>query len=135
MKKCGKCHKLKDELEFNKKNSRLEKLQPYCRECEKIRKKEYYSNNISKFREYRDINTTRNRKFLQRYKRTLKCVNCGESDTRCLDFHHVKTKKFNIASLIASSYSLQTLKIEIRKCIILCANCHRKLHYKNYRGK
>lgn len=47
------------------------------------------------------------------------------------DFHHIdpSTKINHIAEMVNSSYSLDTLKAEIKKCILLCANCHRVLHY------
>lgn len=62
------------------------------------------------------------------YKKTLSCSKCPESDWRCLDFHHkdARTKKFTIASFFAKGVSLETLKKEIAKCEVLCANCHRK---------
>lgn len=57
------------------------------------------------------------------------CSVCGESDPVCLDFHHLdpKTKSFNIGVQLGS-YSLKRVKLEILKCEVLCANCHRKLH-------
>lgn len=53
---------------------------------------------------------------------------CGEKDVACLDFHHLRDKEFNIANEI-KNLSIDNLKKEIDKCIVLCANCHRKLHY------
>lgn len=57
------------------------------------------------------------------------CVHCGYNKSRAaLDFHHLdSTKKdFTIAARLTSS--LKTLAKEIKKCILLCANCHRELH-------
>ena len=54
------------------------------------------------------------------------CVVCGEKDVCCLDFHHLYNKSFNLAS--AREVSTERIKEEIKKCIVLCANCHRKLH-------
>ena len=62
---------------------------------------------------------------------TLKtpCVHCGESDPRCIDFHHMdpKKKSFNVASPPAGTSEHLVLQ-EIKKCVNLCANCHRLLH-------
>jgi hypothetical protein len=56
------------------------------------------------------------------------CCLCPENDSSCLDFHHVTDKYRPIAHMITGNYSLDTLKKEIAKCVILCSNCHRKLH-------
>ena len=59
-------------------------------------------------------------------KKTLHCQQCGE--TSCLEFHHrdPKTKSFSIAHFI--NHSKKLILEEIKKCDILCANCHRKIH-------
>jgi hypothetical protein len=31
--------------------------------------------------------------------------------------------------MVTSNYSKERIKKEIDKCIVLCANCHRKEHY------
>lgn len=52
---------------------------------------------------------------------------CGESDIRCLDFDHIRGEKDrNISRMVRDGYSLESIKREIEKCVVLCANCHRK---------
>ena len=60
------------------------------------------------------------------YKATLHCKNCQEWRSECLQFHHrdPKQKLFNVGQWIRNGVSLQTLKAEIEKCDVLCANCH-----------
>jgi hypothetical protein len=72
------------------------------------------------------------RKWLEDLKDTLICTKCGEDRNWVLDFHHIdSTQKENtISKLIKSSNKVTVLK-EIEKCIVLCANCHRDLHYQN----
>jgi len=67
--------------------------------------------------------------FINTYKQSHPCVNCGESDPVCLDFHHrdPKTKRFGIGRG-GCARSIFLLKEEIAKCLVLCANCHRKHH-------
>jgi hypothetical protein len=58
------------------------------------------------------------------------CSVCGETDIRCLDFHHKnpEEKKFSISG--GSVWrKVECILEEIDKCSIICANCHRKLHY------
>jgi hypothetical protein len=67
--------------------------------------------------------------FLNDYKLRNGCSSCGYAEHSCaLDAHHVdpKTKKFCIASVRKSSFGkLRAIKEELKKCIILCSNCHR----------
>ena len=67
----------------------------------------------------------RNRSFVARIKRRFGCRCCGLKNPVCLDFHHLKDKKINIGEMIGMTHSIETIKAEMRKCIILCANCHR----------
>lgn len=55
---------------------------------------------------------------------------CGESDPRCLEFHHVGKKRYKISYLLTSGHSLAYLQEEIAKCVVLCTNCHRKEHFR-----
>ena len=73
------------------------------------------------------------KKWVNEYKKTLKCVVCGESHPATLDFHHKnrKEKEKGICFFMMNGYAIKTIKKEIEKCEILCANCHRKLHYEN----
>jgi predicted HNH restriction endonuclease len=60
-----------------------------------------------------------------------KCKICGYNKSlAAMDFHHNKeNKEFSIAVLLKNSSRQKILK-EAEKCILLCANCHRELHYK-----
>ena len=59
--------------------------------------------------------------------RKTSCAICGEDDKCCLEFHHVRDKKYSISSA-ASKLSYKTFKEELDKCICICKNCHAKLH-------
>jgi len=68
------------------------------------------------------------KKFISDYKNVRCCVRCGESDPICLVFHHIDPllKEKSISKLYKSG--IRKVKEEIKKCILLCANCHMKLH-------
>ena len=68
--------------------------------------------------------------WFKEYKISLKCSRCGENHPATIDFHHKKNKKEGISKMVAYGYSIEKIKEEIDKCIILCANCHRKIHWK-----
>jgi len=65
----------------------------------------------------------------QEFKATLKCAHCGENEPVCLDFHHIDpSQKDRDVTKGISSWSYKKIMEEIKKCIVLCANCHRKEH-------
>ena len=54
------------------------------------------------------------------------CVDCGETDIVVLDFDHLKDKKFEIGLAVSNGLDVEKIKAEITKCVIRCANCHRR---------
>jgi hypothetical protein len=72
-------------------------------------------------------NRTRDHEYVVRYLFNNPCNDCGEKDPLVLDFDHVRgKKKANISKLIAHGSSITKLKIEMAKCVVRCANCHRR---------
>ena len=57
------------------------------------------------------------------------CMICGEKDPACLDFHHLGDKYEQLSHM--QTHSMDKIKTELQKCVVLCSNCHRKLHYYN----
>lgn len=59
-----------------------------------------------------------------------KCMKCGEDKTYMLDCHHmnVQEKEKNVSQLL-THVKIEAFFLEIQKCILLCANCHREFHY------
>ena len=85
--------------------------------------KEYY---ITKAKVYNRNQRKWGREFVKRVKAMRGCFDCGESNPIILEFDHVRGEKvMNIADMVNNSYSLSTIKDEIRKCEVRCANCHR----------
>lgn len=67
----------------------------------------------------------RNKAFVDRVKLRYGCSSCGYKEHSCaLHFNHLdrSTKKADVAKMMANGRN--GLKKEIRKCNILCANCH-----------
>lgn len=61
------------------------------------------------------------------------CLRCGESDAAALDFHHLDpSAKNGEVARMARSGAAAKARAEAAKCVILCANCHRKLHARRF---
>ena len=74
---------------------------------------------------YKKIQVTKNKKFIRRVKLFFGCKICGyKKHPNALHFDHIdtKNKKKEISYLV--TYGLQTIKDEMKKCRVLCANCH-----------
>ena len=134
VKKCSKC-KLDLDIEmFNKKGIRKDgtiKYQDFCIECNKIASREWYRQGNNKTRIITKVNEYKkeNRIKFNEYKSTVSCIQCGESHISCLDFHHRDPKQKDFLLSDIRSRGLNTIQKELDKCDVLCANCHRKLHW------
>jgi hypothetical protein len=71
------------------------------------------------------------RRWLDEVRDGLVCETCGESETACLQFHHIDPSKkdMDLANVIANGWSKARILGEIAKCRVLCANCHLKHHW------
>ena len=130
---CTKCNKEFPIDFFKIKNKNTGLRVPECHECNKESKREcykkYYDYNKEKFLS-RNKEFRKDRMVYLNDKKSTGCIICKEKDIGCLDFHHLGDKKYNISSIF-TSLSIKEIEEEIQKCVILCANCHRKLHYYN----
>jgi len=129
---CCKCQQLKSFEEFNKNNSRKDGRQTYCRICSIKSAKYSYSSRKHELRqvfaERADIKRRKIVAQIGQIKADTGCIFCKEKEPSCLDFHHTDNTKDKSVSYFAHAKSITKALKEIEKCIILCANCHRKLH-------
>ncbi len=86
-------------------------------------------------------NSTNVVNFIKRRKADLrsvfhsKCCLCGFDEVQeALEFHHVnpKEKSFSICTTGNQTRSLASQLEELKKCILVCANCHRGIHNNVY---
>lgn len=158
-KRCPKCNEIKSISEFYefKRKTKLgfPTYASYCKSCTakygmRYKKKEmiekgkcprcgaikdendgYYCNSCNK------KNNTGSRKNAHAKKKLAieylggKCKHCGlETDALSVyEFHHLRDKKYNLKFLIENR-SWNMIQQELDKCILLCSNCHRILHWR-----
>lgn len=134
-KKCGKVFPNKMEIDGK---IRILNSRHFCLECSPFNKHNTRNLNkdttaaLEKRRKRSVVATTKRRHKLKQmaieYK-GAKCSICGyEKCKAALEFHHIdpSTKNFGIASQ-GFTHNWEYLKIELDKCVLLCANCHREV--------
>lgn len=73
------------------------------------------------------------RRKIEAYLRAHPCVDCGETDLRCLHFDHRDgEKKVGAVSHMVSRSSWRRIWAEIQKCDVRCANCHQRRTAEQY---
>ena len=131
MKVCTKCGLPKDDTEYSwsirgiKKHSR-------CNSCRAAERMDYYERNKDKELEYKWQRKLRKRGeakvFVEAYKATHPCIDCGNADPDSLTFDHVRgVKKTTIANMVNLGYSIEAISTEIAKCEVRCWTCHMKI--------
>lgn len=61
-----------------------------------------------------------------------KCVVCGyDKCIWALDFHHRESEKKEFTISKYTNHGWNIMKLELDKCDLLCANCHRETHYRD----
>lgn len=131
MKTCTKCKVDKQFDEFYKSKSSKTGLQAWCKTCASENSKNDYRVNHRKklFIERAKDRKQRIVSIVNSIKVDRGCVFCGEVVACCLDFHHVNPKvKEDDISLLVHQKSYKRLVEELKKCVVVCANCHRKIH-------
>ena len=62
-----------------------------------------------------------------------KCERCGYNKCmRALEFHHTNSKEKDFGISFNLSRTIEDLKKEVDKCILLCSNCHAEVHQELY---
>lgn len=92
--------------------------------------KDWRKNNKDKIKEQAQKRRQERRLWIQEIKSKLYCVKCDMNKIECLDFHHSNPKEKDSAiAKVIYRWSKQRILNEIKKCIVLCSNCHRTEHY------
>ena len=129
VRRCSRCRELKPLSAFTLRGSSRGRPDTYCRPCRSEYGKEHYAANradyITKARRRKHDELLRRFEFLVEYFASHPCVDCGERDHVVLEFDHLCDKAFNV------SYGIQNMGwsavlAEIEKCVVVCANCHRR---------
>jgi hypothetical protein len=131
--RCSTCGKDKDEQEFNWRWKASGIRQKSCRDCQRKQRQTWYERHKQEHlenvhqRKQRVIQAAR--EFVWNYLLNHPCEICGEPDPRVLEFHHLHGNDKPISVMAGQGYSIESIQSEIKKCQVLCANCHRRVTY------
>lgn len=125
---CNDCDSVKSVTEFHANKARPDGLQAYCKECKRSRDRKCYKDNKEVYVERNSNNRRLLRDEINDIKASAGCRYCDETDFCCLEFHHHSGDKENtISRLVQTAARLKALA-EVKKCHVVCRNCHAKLH-------
>lgn len=129
MKICSRCKKEKQREDFNFKNKLKKTRQYHCKDCSRLYTQKHYKKNkeyyLQKAKKRNQIIKHKIKKYTWSYLSEHPCVDCGEDDPVVLEFDHIKNKNAVISEMYRN-YTLENVKLEISKCQVRCANCHRR---------
>lgn len=128
-KKCYICQEVKQANEFSWKNKKQGIRNSMCLSCKREYSREHYQKNSEQYKKNLRRRRLGGLAWINEYKESYGCAVCEEDNPLVLQFHHPFGEREQTVSSLAGC-SIETIKKEIAKCIVLCANCHKKEHPK-----
>lgn len=139
LKTCAGCGVAKDKTEFTSKRAAKDGLNASCRVCTRARSAAHFARHpayYSKKAFERNTELRRACRAFMNQQKSAPCSDCGVSyPPYVMDFDHVRWPKTDDVAAMVGQVSLQTLKDEIAKCEVVCANCHRERTHKKRTGQ
>lgn len=127
-KTCPTCKVEKNLSEYRKDTRRLDKHRSDCKICARLFQKQKSKYHINQA-ENRKKRWNENSIFIADIKQKSGCKICkSEFDPPVLSFHHLDSNEKDFAIGSGKSQSIEIIKAEIAKCIVVCHNCHAKIH-------
>lgn len=128
-KRCCTCGVEKPLIEYNVRRAALDGRQSRCRQCFRGW---YETNKVQhklNVRRSAALMRAKHHSMLGQYFVDNPCVDCGETDVRCLEFDHREgeVKSADVAVLLQQRASWSRIFAEMAKCDVRCANCHRRV--------
>ena len=131
VKRCTKCGCLKPLEQFSLRSDKKGATRSHCRQCSQQYYSGYYQSHKAQYLKYRRRNKRRyiwrNLSRVTNILNSRSCVDCGLSDPLVLEFDHAcDNKTADVSRLVVDGVRWERVLAEIEKCVIRCANCHRR---------
>lgn len=128
MKTCSACKQEKPLSEFYRSKNKPGGYAYLCKCCSDISNKKTRDKDPSKYFGFRNSYKQDIQEKVNQYKQDRGCQVCGENThPSVLDLHHLDPSEKELDPASAKT-SWSRFLGEAEKCIVLCANCHRKVH-------
>jgi hypothetical protein len=128
MKRCKICDTDKDEEQFSWRNKAKGQRQAYCRECKRRYNDTWYGKHAASHKANVALNNRRYKAAAEAIilaAKSVPCADCGRNfPPVAMDFDHVAGDKIAEVSRMRI-WNLDKLRVEIAKCEVVCACCHR----------
>jgi hypothetical protein len=134
MKRCIRCHRELPRSAFYTYKKPNGKGTPFssCKECHRIVTAENYHKHRERNLAHKKTKSMQFKQQCVDYKGG-RCSVCGyDKCLPALEFHHVDPSQKE-TKIGANFSTFKKAKPELDKCILVCANCHRELHYETDR--
>jgi hypothetical protein len=125
---CNSCQQEKLIENFSFKSKAKGTRSSKCKTCHRVDSNNHYKRNTEYYIKKASEKKKQIREWWREHKKQFKCA-CGESHPACIDFHHPDNNKEKDVSTLFNEGAVKKGLEEIKKCIPICSNCHRKLHY------
>lgn len=129
MKRCPSCERDLPTSAFNRKSRTKDGLRVNCKDCDREASRRYYKQNPDGYKRRAGAQRAKlraeHRAEIERLRREGKCAVCGEDEDCVLDFHHVEPGQ---PVTRVQGTSRAAFARELAKCVLICANCHRRVH-------
>lgn len=132
-KQCTRCKRRKRPVDgFSKDKSTKDGYNSVCKKCHRTLSRSHYEKRTLAYRDNNRAKRLACRKWIVEHKQNNPCQICGEDRWWVLEHHHIDptTKSFSLSGGAGAKRSIKAIQQEIDKCIVICSNCHRDLHYK-----
>ena len=127
--KCYRCGQVKGTDQFAWRRKAKGQRDSHCRPCRSAYGKEHYAKNRQRYIDQAgDVKrrvTLERTCYLIEFFKSHPCVDCGEQDPVVLEFDHLRDKQFAIGPALSKT-SWKNILAEMKKCEVVCANCHRR---------
>lgn len=130
MKQCTVCKQQKELTEFYRNRRMKSGVGANCKQCADEKSAASRRKNPTIYAQSRLKSKIKSRNTYMEEKRNKGCACCDETEPICLEYHHTDPTQKEVNPTRLRHHGIEKRKLETDKCILVCSNCHKKIHAK-----